>query len=250
MSTILSVSCKTFCDYIVEVIVILIQDWEATSIGEKSISLSDSTLSPSLQSVQGVLVNTRQFLLNVYRDLQIVWPALLMSVHTISVFGSWNHTQLLSFCHYDFPQRSGYNSCTVFYLHLLDEVRLLNLTQTLYIFCMTKLQECIRTGGLSTQAACSILILSCAGITHTMYLNPRWLAGVIVWTGILLCLILLFASKLQAYTDYFRHRATHFVSIGKTLYFAHVHIYSPHSCWLCILPVLVLPGHNCSLQPV
>ena len=71
---------------------------------------------------------------------------------------------------------------------------------------MTELQECIRSGGLSTQAVRSILILTSTGITHTVYLNPRWLAGVIVWTGILLCLILLFSSKLQAYTDYFRHR--------------------------------------------
>ena len=37
-------------------------------------------------------------------------------------------------------------------------------------------------------------------LTHMMYHNLRWFAGIIVWTGILLCLILLVASKLKAYT--------------------------------------------------
>ena len=43
-------------------------------------------------------------------------------------------------------------------------------------------------------------------LTHVMYHNLRWFAGIIVWTGILLCLILLVASKLKAYTWYFSHR--------------------------------------------
>ena len=93
---------------------------------------------------------------------------------------------------------------------------------------MTELQERIRSGGLSTQAARSILILTSTGMTHTVYLNPRWLAGVIVWTGILLCLILLFSSKLQAYTDYFMHRQHILYRLGRC-YILHMYISILHT---------------------
>ena len=85
-------------------------------------------------------------------------------------------------------------------------------------------------------------------LTHVMYHNLRWFAGIIVWTGILLCLILLVASKLKAYTWYFSHRQCNLYHLGGR--YMYIYFHSPHSCWLFILPVLVFPGHDCPLQPV
>ena len=102
-----------------------------------------------------------------------------------------------------------------------------------------------------------------------VYLNPRCLAGVVVWTCILLSLVLLAGGELPFGTHpwiiYGGGGGSGWELKWNLCWFCwmfscvtqppfsdlilHTHTHT-HSCWLFILPVLLLPGHDCPLQPV
>ena len=203
----------------------------------------------------------------------------------------WCSPSCAAICSLSFFQRSGYNSCAVIHLHLLDEVRSFTNTYT-SVSCTTSMdarflmliahmwsvqlsvnqqnnaKQTVHMSGywqrslwlcLSLSIPGVLLVLLCGLVSSCplfFLLEVRcrlgrncelFMGGWVGGLGIRMKICVGSVERLVVLLSphFFATYTTHAHACAHT----HTHTHT-HSCWIFILPVLLLPGHDCPLQPV